>query len=177
MFGGIGTGEILILLVIALIVIGPKKLPEVARTIGRGLAELRRASYDLQRTLSLEELENAASRMPDPTATQRLHEKTAADNLEVSGTRRKSGNPSRAPYPDVDPEGGDQATQAGEEGSAGLGEQAAGSQAVPEGREHASRERKQDTTSEPGVDREAAGPETSRGKSDTAPAAEKGGEH
>ena len=101
MFGGIGTGEILILLVIALIVIGPKKLPEVARTIGRGLGEIRRASYDLQRTLSLQELDDMASRLPDPTANDRLHEKTAAENLEVSATPGRKPGSSRSPYPDV----------------------------------------------------------------------------
>ncbi|MDW7709506.1 MAG: twin-arginine translocase TatA/TatE family subunit [Deferrisomatales bacterium] len=43
--------EILIILAVALIVIGPKKLPDLARTLGRGLAEFRRATDDLQRTI------------------------------------------------------------------------------------------------------------------------------
>jgi TatA/E family protein of Tat protein translocase len=43
--------EILIILALALIVIGPKKLPDLARTLGRGLAEFRRATDDLQRTI------------------------------------------------------------------------------------------------------------------------------
>ncbi len=102
MFGGIGTSEILIVLVIALIVIGPKKLPEVARTIGRGLAELRRASYDLQRTLSLEGLDDAASRPPDRAASERLHQKTSADQLEVSGTPRRPGAAPHTPNAHVE---------------------------------------------------------------------------
>ena len=44
-------GEILLILALALIVIGPKKLPDLARAIGRGLAEFRRATDDLQRTI------------------------------------------------------------------------------------------------------------------------------
>ena len=46
--------EILIILVVALIVIGPKRLPELARTLGKGLAEFRKAADDLQETVRLD---------------------------------------------------------------------------------------------------------------------------
>ena len=45
---GIGMTELLLILVVALIVIGPKRLPEVARALGKGLAEFRRASDELR---------------------------------------------------------------------------------------------------------------------------------
>ncbi|WP_025322852.1 twin-arginine translocase TatA/TatE family subunit [Deferrisoma camini] len=48
---GMGMGEILLVLGIALIVIGPKRLPDLARALGRGLAEFRRATEDIQRTI------------------------------------------------------------------------------------------------------------------------------
>ena len=48
---GIGIPELLIILVVALLVFGPAKLPELARSLGRGLAEFRRASSDLRNTL------------------------------------------------------------------------------------------------------------------------------
>ncbi len=51
MFGSIGGTELLIILVIALVVFGPKRLPELGRTIGKGLGEFRRASNDLKRSL------------------------------------------------------------------------------------------------------------------------------
>ena len=51
---GIGTPELLVILIVALIVLGPKRLPEVARALGKGLAELRRATSGLS-----EELQNA----------------------------------------------------------------------------------------------------------------------
>jgi len=44
---GIGVPELLVILVVALLVLGPKRLPEVARALGRGLAEFRRATSDL----------------------------------------------------------------------------------------------------------------------------------
>jgi Tat protein translocase TatB subunit len=46
---GIGMTELLVILVIALLVLGPKRLPEMARSLGRGLAEFRRASTDIRR--------------------------------------------------------------------------------------------------------------------------------
>ena len=44
---GIGVPELLVILVVALIVLGPKRLPDVARTLGKGLAEFRKATSDL----------------------------------------------------------------------------------------------------------------------------------
>ena len=54
MFGSIGGTEILIILVIALVVFGPKRLPELGRTIGKGLGEFRRAASDLKRSVDLD---------------------------------------------------------------------------------------------------------------------------
>lgn len=51
---GIGGPELLVILVIALLVFGPKRLPEFGRTIGKGLSEFRRASNDLKRSLEEE---------------------------------------------------------------------------------------------------------------------------
>jgi len=66
---GIGMPELLVVLVVALLVLGPKRLPEVARSLGRGLAEFRRASSDLRKSL-VEPIESAASveTPPAPTA-------------------------------------------------------------------------------------------------------------
>jgi len=47
---GIGLPELLVILVVALLVVGPAKLPELARTLGRGLSEFRRASQDLRQS-------------------------------------------------------------------------------------------------------------------------------
>ena len=48
---GIGMPELLLLLAIALIVVGPKKLPELARALGRGIAEFKKATNELKESL------------------------------------------------------------------------------------------------------------------------------
>lgn len=54
MFGSIGMPELVIILVIALIIFGPRKLPELGRSLGKSLGEFKRASNELQRTLEEE---------------------------------------------------------------------------------------------------------------------------
>ena len=51
---GIGMPEMIIILVIALIVIGPNKLPELAKSLGKGLAEFKKASEDFQKNVQEE---------------------------------------------------------------------------------------------------------------------------
>jgi sec-independent protein translocase protein TatA len=51
---GIGMPELIIILVIALLVIGPHKLPELAKSLGKGLAEFKKASEDFQRNIQEE---------------------------------------------------------------------------------------------------------------------------
>lgn len=52
--GSLGIGELLVIFVIALVVFGPRKLPELGRTLGRSLAEFKRASNELRSTLEAE---------------------------------------------------------------------------------------------------------------------------
>ncbi len=51
---GIGMQELLIVAVVALLVVGPKRLPEVAQMLGKGYAQLRKAADDLQGSLKAE---------------------------------------------------------------------------------------------------------------------------
>ncbi|MFC1942116.1 Sec-independent protein translocase protein TatB [Chloroflexota bacterium] len=53
-FSGIGAFEILVILVIAFLVLGPKRLPEVARKLGQAVRTIKKASSDLTTTLSRE---------------------------------------------------------------------------------------------------------------------------
>jgi sec-independent protein translocase protein TatA len=66
---GIGMPEILVILVVALLVLGPRKLPEIARSLGRGMAEFRRASNEFTRTLSAS-LDEPPAAPPKPSAPE-----------------------------------------------------------------------------------------------------------
>jgi TatA/E family protein of Tat protein translocase len=51
MFGSIGMQELIIIFVIALIVFGPRRLPELGKSLGKSIAEFKRASNELRNTL------------------------------------------------------------------------------------------------------------------------------
>lgn len=71
MFGSIGMPELIIIFVIALIIFGPRKLPELGRSLGRSLQEFKKASSELQRSLEEEiriEEHHAPAAAPAPTA-------------------------------------------------------------------------------------------------------------
>ena len=63
---GIGMTELLVVLVVALLVLGPRRLPEIARSLGRGMAEFRRASNDLRASLSASIEDDPPSTPPPP---------------------------------------------------------------------------------------------------------------
>jgi sec-independent protein translocase protein TatB len=65
MFGPIGGPELLLILVIALIVFGPRQLPDIGKSLGRMLGEFRRASNDFKRTLE-DEVEADKQRAAPP---------------------------------------------------------------------------------------------------------------
>ena len=50
---GMGMSEIIVILVIALIVIGPKKLPEIAKSLGKAMGEFKRATNDFKDSISI----------------------------------------------------------------------------------------------------------------------------
>ena len=67
MFGSIGMPELIIIFVIALIIFGPRKLPELGRSLGKSLAEFKRASNELKSTLEEEiRIEEQRSKVEAP---------------------------------------------------------------------------------------------------------------
>ena len=70
MFGSIGMPELMIIFVIALIIFGPRKLPELGRSMGKSLSEFKRASHDLKNTLD-EEIRIEDKPPPSQSARQK----------------------------------------------------------------------------------------------------------
>ncbi len=86
---GIGMTELLVILGVALLVVGPKRLPELARSLGRAMGEFRRASTDLRH--QLQEAADDVRREPEP-------EKESGEPPETTGVAT-AGEPGPAPPP------------------------------------------------------------------------------
>ena len=96
MIGSLGMPELLFILVLALLIFGPRKLPEIGRTMGKAMGEFRRATRDLKRTLDTEISAEEASRPVNPAQV------TPAPSAELpSGPATPAASEPRAPSPPV----------------------------------------------------------------------------
>ena len=86
MFGPIGMPELIVIMVIALIIFGPRKLPELGRSLGRSLNEFKRASNELKHTLD-EEI-----RVEEQRSTERQQAPDVPAPAWSVGERRRSGH-------------------------------------------------------------------------------------
>jgi sec-independent protein translocase protein TatA len=78
---GIGMPELIIILVIALLVIGPHKLPELAKSLGKGLAEFKKATDDFQHNIQ----EEARKAEEKPAAkTEQVAAVTPGDSVSTA---------------------------------------------------------------------------------------------
>jgi len=64
---GLGMGEVVLILVIALVVFGPRKLPELGKSLGQAMSQFRRASEDFKRTWE-QEVETERNKKSDTTS-------------------------------------------------------------------------------------------------------------
>lgn len=101
---GIGPTELVVILVVALLVLGPKRLPEIARALGKGLAEFRRATADVTSELddariALEQETREAARRSSEKKATRPRTAVAPD----ANARKREESPK--PEPAAAPEG------------------------------------------------------------------------
>jgi sec-independent protein translocase protein TatB len=95
---GIGSTELIVILIVALIVIGPAKLPEMAKSLGKALGEFRRVSTDVKRTIEMEaeqseQKEKTAQAkkelFPDAQKSEAAPQPAAAQTAEASSEPAK----------------------------------------------------------------------------------------
>jgi TatA/E family protein of Tat protein translocase len=87
-FGSLGAPELVFIFVLALLLFGPKRLPEIGRALGRSFAEFRKATTELKVTLEREMAEEEARNEPAVTAlTNRGVETTAIPQGDVENGR------------------------------------------------------------------------------------------
>jgi TatA/E family protein of Tat protein translocase len=95
---GIGPMELVVIVVVALLIFGPQRLPEFARNLGKGLAEFRRASNELRQTLALDELQNDLRKtMNAPAQPAAPRPPQAGDTLPPGSTAPTATPPSTTP--------------------------------------------------------------------------------
>jgi sec-independent protein translocase protein TatA len=86
---GIGLPELIVIFVIALLVLGPQRLPELARALGRGMAELKRATQDLK-----DEIDAEARKLDEPIEAKSHEKLLPGGGAPSSPESGKSGPPS-----------------------------------------------------------------------------------
>ena len=100
MFGSVGVPELIIIFTIALIIFGPRKLPELGKSLGRSLAEFKRASNELKSTLDEEirtEERRSAERQEPPKVPGTVEPFNGDDDMtHNTGTEHSSGSVPRS---------------------------------------------------------------------------------
>lgn len=111
---GLGMPEILLILAIALIVIGPKKLPDLAKTLGRAMGEFKRSAQDLKDSI---DVESTVREIDDfETKNKRSFSREIKGEADASSSDKDSGY---QPYSDIKKEA------AGESGEGHMSENSA----------------------------------------------------
>ena len=95
---GIGPGELIVIALVILIAVGPKRMPQLMQTVGKGMRDLRKASADLRKQAGIDELMTA-----DPLGVREL-ERELRRPVSPSRTAKLSDNDLEAEAP---PEGVD----------------------------------------------------------------------
>lgn len=84
---GIGFPELLLILVIGLIVLGPEKLPQIARALGKGLYEIRRATEEVRAEIEKAAVAEEGSGKPEVSKPETSPTRTAEKGIGPEGER------------------------------------------------------------------------------------------
>src|SRR5688572_32983749 len=95
MFGSLGVPELLLIFVVILIVFGPRRIPEIGRTLGKALGEFRKATDDLKSTIEREVRMEELKKITPPTLESIV--------TPFESVSRNEPPPEPAPEPPVEP--------------------------------------------------------------------------
>lgn len=120
MFGSIGMTELIVIMVVALVVIGPKRLPELARTLGKALGDFKRATSDFQNSFSMEDdydldvLDEEAKEKDKKASADESDEVDADEDHDEEGddTAEQTSEPDRTETDEPAPGAGEAAPEA-----------------------------------------------------------------
>jgi sec-independent protein translocase protein TatA len=104
----IGTWELVIIFLAVLLLFGGKKIPEIARGLGKGMREFKRAASDIQRELDLSRLDDNVTKRPQSEypseSKESTTEETPPDATEADTAAAPTTDVSHDPGPEVDVE-------------------------------------------------------------------------
>ncbi len=104
MFGPIGMQELIIIFVIALIVFGPRKLPQLGKSLGKSIAEFKRASNELRNTLEEEiRVEETRREIMEPIESIGREAKALVEKAEKEAEKAMSAPEASAPVAAEEP--------------------------------------------------------------------------
>jgi TatA/E family protein of Tat protein translocase len=102
MFGSLGVPELLLIFVVILIVFGPRRIPEIGRTLGKALGEFRKATDDLKNTIEREVRLEELKKIAPPTLESFMTPAEAVSRTEPV-TFPELTNPNATPQSDAPP--------------------------------------------------------------------------
>jgi TatA/E family protein of Tat protein translocase len=111
---GIGLPELMVILVVALLVFGPKKLPELARSLGRGLAEFRRASTDLRQSFADAAEEARIDKPPPPAPAEAVTGEAKPNEVQQASAEGARSEPEASEVQEASAEGARSEAEASE---------------------------------------------------------------
>jgi sec-independent protein translocase protein TatA len=95
MFGTLGVPEMMVIFIVALVLFGPKKLPEIGRNVGKAITEFRRASSELKETFNkeIQQLENETAPIKDAARDLANQYQNEPYNYDYSSNPYEEGSP------------------------------------------------------------------------------------